>query len=77
MLTLLKALWVRWKAIAVVIGDFQSRLILSLFYFVVFVPVGFMVRLAGDPLRIGRDVGARWLDRPAPADIATGARRQY
>jgi hypothetical protein len=76
-MSVLKALWVRWKAIAHVIGDFQSRLLLSLFYFVVFAPLGVGVRLLGDPLRTRSGAGTRWLERPVPADVAAWARRQF
>ena len=35
-------------------GDFQARLLLTLFYFTVFVPFGAGLRLLGDPWRLRR-----------------------
>lgn len=41
-----------WKKIASAIGNFQFNLIFSFFYFVLIVPMGFLVSLVGDILRI-------------------------
>jgi len=35
-----KPFWERWMALAHVIGNFQSRLLLSIFYFLVLSPCG-------------------------------------
>ena len=51
-----KSLWGRfmdwWMPIAEKIADFNSRVILALVYFVAFAPVGIILRLVSDPLRI-------------------------
>lgn len=44
--------WKRWMRIAEVVGDFQARVVLSLFYFLIVFPFGMAVRLFGDPLKI-------------------------
>jgi hypothetical protein len=44
--------WTRWKVIARVIGNFQARLLLSLFYFLVIPPFGLIVKLFKDPLML-------------------------
>ena len=49
----LKDLWQRWQKVAKKIGDFQARLILSLFYLLIVLPIGLIV--AGDS---GSAVGA-------------------
>jgi hypothetical protein len=72
----LKMLWARWKAIAHVIGNFQARVVLSVFYFVVFGPFGVAVRLFGDPLDIRGSTGPRWLERAVPGDVVEAATRQ-
>jgi hypothetical protein len=47
-----RRLWEWWKPIAMKIGDFQARMILSFFYFVVLAPFALAVRWASDPLAI-------------------------
>ena len=43
----------RWMHAAMVIGEFNSRVILGVFYYLVMAPVGFVRRLFGDPLNRG------------------------
>jgi len=51
MKNLLKKAWKGWKKIAHRIGRFQTMLLISLFYFLVIAPLGFLFRLFGwDPL---------------------------
>lgn len=46
-----RKVWNGWKKIAIKIGRFQTALFLSIFYFVILVPVGAIFRLFGwDPL---------------------------
>ena len=49
----------RWMAALRTFGNIQAWLILSLFYIVLIAPVGFVFRLAADPLRL-RTRGATW-----------------
>jgi hypothetical protein len=57
-----------WKAFSRRMGNYQGRLILAFFYFVVVLPFGLLVRLFADPLALRRD--AAWRDRPGgPGDI--------
>jgi hypothetical protein len=56
-----KNLWAGWKRIARRIGDFQARLILALFYFIILSPFSLLVRIS-DPLGIRkRHSGKGWL----------------
>ena len=48
----LKLVWKKWLAIAHVIGNFQSQVILSLFYLIIILPLGVAFRLFADPLRL-------------------------
>ena len=65
----LKRLWKGWKAIGRKIGDFQARVLLTVLYAIVVLPVGLAVRLFGDPLRI-RNPPSQWLDhQDKPTDI--------
>ncbi len=70
--------WKRWTVIARVIGNFQARVLLSLFYFVVVPPFALIVKLGKDPLRLRLAAGATaWTERPAAAPPSETARRQY
>lgn len=56
-------IWHRWTIIAHRIGDFQARLLLSTFYFVVVAPFALGLRLCSDPLRLARGLSPRWTPR--------------
>jgi hypothetical protein len=45
-------IWEDWKVFAAAMGNFQSRVWLALFYFVVITPFGVLVQLFSDPLRL-------------------------
>ncbi|MBZ5645599.1 MAG: hypothetical protein LAN37_00070 [Acidobacteriia bacterium] len=51
---MLKRLWNSWKRLAQKIGNFQARVLLTLIYGVLVLPLGLAVRWFGDPLRIKR-----------------------
>ncbi len=51
---MLRKLWSHWLTLARKIGQFQSRIILTLFYFVFVTPFGLAVRLLADPLHMRR-----------------------
>ena len=49
-----RRLWESWKAFAARIGDYQGRMLLIWFYFLVVTPFGLITRLFSDPLRTGQ-----------------------
>jgi hypothetical protein len=51
-LWLIKDFWHGWKAFGHFLGDLLARVVLTVFYFTVFVPFAIGVRLLSDPLRI-------------------------
>ena len=55
----------KWMHGAMVIGEFNSRLILGVFYYLIMAPVGFVRRLFGDPLnrRLGDRATSAWIKR--------------
>ncbi len=55
----LRRLWEGWKRVGRKIGDFQARVLLTLFYFVILAPFALGVRLLADPLGLKRPAG--WL----------------
>ena len=59
----LRNVWQAWKRIGQFIGDQVGRLVLTIFYFTLFMPFALGVRLFGDPMEIGPKVRAKWLER--------------
>jgi hypothetical protein len=72
----LKLIWTAWKGIAHKIANFQARLVLSFFYFVIVAPFALRVRIFSDPLQLSTSKG--WLPRVHTGpDTANDARRQH
>jgi cell division protein FtsW (lipid II flippase) len=75
-MTALRLLLKTWKGIAHKIGNFQARVILSLFYFTVLIPFALRVKIFSDPLQLKRFSG--WMSRDrTDADAFEMARRQF
>lgn len=72
---MLKRAWQTWKRIAHAIGNFQARVLLTVFYAVLVFPFGIVVRLFSDPLRI-KTRPTRWLDHPDESYDLRWAKRQ-
>lgn len=66
MRTLLRSLWEWWKPVARKIGDFQARVILLLFYFVILGPFALALRLSSDPLSMRPGAPRGWRPRAIP-----------
>jgi hypothetical protein len=59
-----KYLWEGWKVFGTRLGNYQSRILLGLFYFPVIIPFGIIVRLFQDPLqRKVHQAESRWIPR--------------
>jgi len=70
--------WQRWKAFATQMGNYQGRMSLAVFYFVVVTPFGLLVRLFSDPLRTKFGITPSfWANRPAIGVELDEARRQF
>jgi hypothetical protein len=72
---MLKRAWQAWKRIAHKIGNFQARVLLTIFYGVLVLPFGLAARLFSDPLRIKKRPTS-WLDHPNEACDLKWARKQ-
>jgi hypothetical protein len=59
----LRKLWQAWKRIGQFIGDMFGRLVLTVFYFTLFMPFGLGVRFFGDPLAIRPSSRTKWVER--------------
>ena len=70
-----RALWEGWKRVARKIGDFQARLLLTVFYIFVIGPFALLIRWRGDPLLIKSAAPRGWLPygvkKGTPAERAT------
>lgn len=55
--------WQAWKQIGQFIGDLIGRLVLTIFYFTLFMPFALGVRLFSDPLAIRLHGRAKWVER--------------
>jgi hypothetical protein len=74
-LEILGRVWRAWKRVGQFIGDWIARVVLTVFYFTLFLPFGIGVRLWGDPLATKDRGGAQWLERAA-ADLTTDKARR-
>lgn len=71
-------LWHGWAEITGYFGDFQARLLLTLFYFTVLVPFALITRRLMDPLRLRRPpAGSNWIARPAHDEDLSASRQQF
>ncbi len=56
----LRSLWAFWKKVARIIGNFQARLILLLFYWTILLPFGILIRLFADPISLKSLKDTNW-----------------
>lgn len=74
----LNRVWEGWKRIAVVIGNFQAMIILTLLYIVLVVPVGCVIILISDPLRLRRrPTSTYWVSRESELETLADANKQF
>lgn len=75
-LNTLRIIWHYWKKIAHRIGVFQSKLILSLFYFTLFMPFGVVFALFKDGLRIKNKTSSSWIVKNKQSETLEAMRKQ-
>jgi hypothetical protein len=74
----LRRAWAAWQRFGRAVGQFQARLLLSFFYFVILAPFAVALRLFADPLAIKPGAPRGWRDRAAsPVDARAAASRQF
>lgn len=71
---MLKRLWQAWKELAHRIGNFQARVILTVFY-ALLAPFGLGTRLFSDPLRL-KHLPTQWQEHNGDARDMQAAMRQ-
>lgn len=73
----LKNLWQAWTNIVTVIAEFVGQVVLSIFYFTVFMPFGLGATLFGDLLKLKENEANFWLTRQdSPSDFEA-AKKQF
>ena len=77
-MNLIKKLWENRKILGHKVGNFQARLILTIFYFIVICPFAAVVKFVSKPLRLKVLHTSNWLAQPGGGDdIMARARRQF
>ena len=70
--------WEWWKKVARKIGDFQARILLTIFYFIFFSPFAVAIRLLSDPLSIKHRTPPSWGTKSrAEGTLIEQAKRQF
>jgi hypothetical protein len=65
MMSFLRHLLQEWKILSGYIGDFQARLLLTIFYFTALFPIGILLYLLSDPMQIHHQPQfSAWMKRP-------------
>ena len=59
----LRKVWEAWKRFGRLMGDMIGRLVLTVFYFTLFMPFALGVRFFGDPLAMRPSSGVKWVER--------------
>lgn len=74
---MLKRFWEGWKRFGHWMGDMIARVVLTVFYFTIFMPFGLGVRLFSDPLMIKSRPADLWLARSTRDKTIEDTRRQF
>jgi hypothetical protein len=71
-----RSLWEGWKRVARKIGEVQAVIVFTVLYYCVIGPVGLVLQLLSDPLRLRARGGTHWVPRPGMHATLDRARRQ-
>ena len=74
-----RAGWRRWRHMAAVVATWQARVLYSVVYVLLIIPLGVLLRWLSDPLRLRRSTTGQtaWRERSEPADLQQWARSQF
>ena len=75
--SILRRAWEGWKKIAHVIGVFNTRVIMSILYFLIVLPFGLVFRLFSDPLQLREPTESNWVAQPQQDHNLDTARNQF
>jgi hypothetical protein len=76
---IVKRLWHRWMRFSKRMGSFQSRVMLSFFFFLLISPVALIIRTLGDPLKIKgkKTMSSYWSAKTPGSTEIDDYRRQF
>ena len=73
----LRQFWELWKRFGLFMANIFARIILTIFYFTIILPVGLLGRFFSDPLDIKAGKKAQWRDYTMPESTLENLRRPY
>lgn len=73
----LRKLWHAWKRFGQIIGDTIGRVVLTIFYFTLFMPFALGVRFFSDPLELRPVSNPKWLERKTQDLTLDDSRRLF
>jgi hypothetical protein len=73
---LLRKIWDGWKRFGHFMGDLLGRIVLTIFYFTIFLPFGLISTLFGDPLDMKKKA-PHWIERTTGDRNMTEAQREF
>ena len=73
----LRKVWEAWKRFGQFMGDMFGRLVLTIFYFTLFVPFALGVRFFGDPLAMRPSTRVKWVERTTQDLTLEDSRRLF
>jgi len=73
----LRKVWEAWKRFGLFMGDMIGRLVLTVFYFTIFMPFGLGVRFFGDPLAMRPSSSVKWVERTTHDATIEDSRRLF
>lgn len=71
----IKIFWERWKKFGRKVADFQGRTLLTIAYFLIFLPVGILIRFFSDPLKLKGHTS--WNEWKTKVDNLEESRNQF
>ena len=75
-MTLLQKIWAGWKRFGQFMGDLLGRIVLTVFYFTIFLPFGLFTTLFGDPLD-KKPKAPHWIERTTGDRTMPEAQKEF
>lgn len=69
--------WKKVKIFLEKVGNFQSRVLLTLFYILLVIPMGLIMKLFSDPLRLRGQGDSAWIPKKYQENDSQNVGRQF